>query len=269
MDVTLRQLLVQSFSDEELRALVFDHFPDLHREFTVGMTLSHIVRLLLEYAQHHVRIPELLDIIERERPGLVLDRDAVVRQLENPQSGAAAPSPSVVSPRTTTISSLVAVDRQDGGQVTGIEIGAIHAGVVHIYGDAVRRDAHAPSASAPVVRLAFEPVTLLIRAGTFLMGGMPGPGIPDHETPQHAVTSPYRASAFWRRWRTARGFPRRRGEPTGCRMRQSGSARPPAWDPTTCTGACCPSGPVRSGASAFVLQIRPLPTPGTTMTATQ
>ncbi len=38
--------------------------------------------------------------------------------------------------------------------------------------------------------LPFESETILIPAGSFLMGSQPGPGIPDYETPQHEVNLP-------------------------------------------------------------------------------
>jgi len=43
----------------------------------------------------------------------------------------------------------------------------------------------------------FEPETVLIPAGPFLMGSAPGDGAPDHETPQHEVTLPdYRIGKY-------------------------------------------------------------------------
>jgi formylglycine-generating enzyme required for sulfatase activity len=43
----------------------------------------------------------------------------------------------------------------------------------------------------------FEPETVYIPAGSFLMGSDPGPGIPEYETPQHTVTLPaYRIGKY-------------------------------------------------------------------------
>ena len=39
----------------------------------------------------------------------------------------------------------------------------------------------------PKPRLAYEPETVLIAAGSFHMGREPEPGVPDHETPVHSV----------------------------------------------------------------------------------
>jgi formylglycine-generating enzyme required for sulfatase activity len=45
--------------------------------------------------------------------------------------------------------------------------------------------------------LPFEPETVLIPAGPFLMGSMPGPGVAQHETPQHTVVLPaYRIGKY-------------------------------------------------------------------------
>jgi len=50
----------------------------------------------------------------------------------------------------------------------------------------------------PAIELApFEPQTVLIPAGTFLMGSVPGSGVPGNETPQHEVTLPaYRIGMY-------------------------------------------------------------------------
>jgi formylglycine-generating enzyme required for sulfatase activity len=46
-------------------------------------------------------------------------------------------------------------------------------------------------------RLPFEPETVLVSAGPFLMGSRPGDHIPDEETPQHEVTLPeYRLGKY-------------------------------------------------------------------------
>jgi formylglycine-generating enzyme required for sulfatase activity len=45
-------------------------------------------------------------------------------------------------------------------------------------------------AARDIQRKPFEPETVLIPAGEFKMGSDPGPGIPEHETPQHPVTLP-------------------------------------------------------------------------------
>ncbi len=47
------------------------------------------------------------------------------------------------------------------------------------------------------VRKPYEPETVFIPAGPFLMGSQPGPGIPDYETPQHTVVLPaYRIGTY-------------------------------------------------------------------------
>ncbi|MCB0039014.1 MAG: SUMF1/EgtB/PvdO family nonheme iron enzyme, partial [Caldilinea sp.] len=50
----------------------------------------------------------------------------------------------------------------------------------------------------PIIeRQAWEPETILIEGGTFMMGSQPGEGIPEHETPQHEVYLPdYRIGRY-------------------------------------------------------------------------
>ena len=47
-----------------------------------------------------------------------------------------------------------------------------------------------PDADPDMPRRPFEPETVDVQAGAFLMGTDPGEGIPDYETPQHTVTLP-------------------------------------------------------------------------------
>ncbi|HSL44990.1 MAG TPA: SUMF1/EgtB/PvdO family nonheme iron enzyme [Anaerolineales bacterium] len=51
--------------------------------------------------------------------------------------------------------------------------------------------------TAPISVQYFEPETIHIPTGTFVMGSQPGPGIPNHETPQHELSLPeYRIGKY-------------------------------------------------------------------------
>ncbi len=54
-----------------------------------------------------------------------------------------------------------------------------------------------PDALPEIERQNFEPETIYIPSGPFLMGSLPGPAFPEHESPQHQVTlSAYRIGRF-------------------------------------------------------------------------
>jgi hypothetical protein len=68
----LRAALLSAFSDDELRALCFDHFRPVYEQITVGMTKGQIVQLLLDYCSRRPgALAALVSVIERERPGLL------------------------------------------------------------------------------------------------------------------------------------------------------------------------------------------------------
>lgn len=64
----LRRFLTEHFSDQELTELCFDHFPEVYRNFGSGETVNAKVLALLGYCQRRERLPELLAVLERERP---------------------------------------------------------------------------------------------------------------------------------------------------------------------------------------------------------
>ncbi len=64
----IRRFLIDTFNDDELTTLCFDHFPEVFQEFATGMTLGRKALQLVDYCRRRERVPELLDILRRERP---------------------------------------------------------------------------------------------------------------------------------------------------------------------------------------------------------
>lgn len=78
---SFRKRLIAAFSPEELTTFCFDHFSGVFESFTPGMTKPHMVQLLLDYCVRQGHVPELLDLLEQERQGIVGDRQVVVDAL--------------------------------------------------------------------------------------------------------------------------------------------------------------------------------------------
>ncbi|RMD96907.1 MAG: TIR domain-containing protein [Bacteroidetes bacterium] len=64
----IRRFIQNRFSDPELDSFCFDYFPDVKNNFTVGMSKSQKVQMLLEHCQKHGRWQDLRAALERERP---------------------------------------------------------------------------------------------------------------------------------------------------------------------------------------------------------
>lgn len=64
----IRRFLTDHFSDQELNELCFDYFPEVLRNFGTGETFNAKVIELIGYCQRRDRLPELLTVLERERP---------------------------------------------------------------------------------------------------------------------------------------------------------------------------------------------------------
>jgi hypothetical protein len=68
----VRVTLLSAFSDDELRALCFDHFHPVYDQIAAGMTKGQIVQLLLDHCSRRPgALDTLVTIIEQERPGLL------------------------------------------------------------------------------------------------------------------------------------------------------------------------------------------------------
>ena len=86
----------------------------------------------------------------------------------------------------------VSVDvKNNKGDVSGVTLQG-NVTTVNIYTgkDVVLPGGIGQIASGPFERKAFEPETILIAGGTFLMGRQPGPGVPIDETPQEQIELP-------------------------------------------------------------------------------
>ena len=64
----IRQLLNIAISDEELDRLCFDHFRSVHDQYSVGMTRTTKIQLLLEYCERQSEFEELLNQLEKLNP---------------------------------------------------------------------------------------------------------------------------------------------------------------------------------------------------------
>jgi esterase/lipase superfamily enzyme len=64
----IRQLIKDALTQESFDDLVFDHFPSVQEQFTVGQTQPQRIRILLEYAKKHRKIDQLLKAIEEINP---------------------------------------------------------------------------------------------------------------------------------------------------------------------------------------------------------
>lgn len=64
----IRKFISSDFSDSELETLCFDYFPEVSEEFTIGMTKSQKVLLLIGYCHRRDLIANLMAALENERP---------------------------------------------------------------------------------------------------------------------------------------------------------------------------------------------------------
>jgi formylglycine-generating enzyme required for sulfatase activity len=64
----LRQFLTDYFSDDEFTTLCFDFFTEVHNSFASGMSKGQKIQLLIEYAQRREQQPELLRVLQQQRP---------------------------------------------------------------------------------------------------------------------------------------------------------------------------------------------------------
>lgn len=100
---SLREHLRDSFNDEELRDICFDHFRPVYERLTVGMTKSQIVQLLLDHCTRHAEGERLLDVIEAAHPGRIgAERPRLLAQLYGGRT------PPVVAPPVVTPPPVVA-----------------------------------------------------------------------------------------------------------------------------------------------------------------
>lgn len=65
---TIHEYVLNHYSDEELEAFAFQHFPLVFREFTQSMTFGRKVRVLLDFCRRHNEMSRLLETLEIDRP---------------------------------------------------------------------------------------------------------------------------------------------------------------------------------------------------------
>jgi hypothetical protein len=64
----IRHLLSEALDDQSLTDLAFDHFRPVYDQFSIGLTRSHKIQLLIEYCQRHNQVEALLNQIQRLNP---------------------------------------------------------------------------------------------------------------------------------------------------------------------------------------------------------
>lgn len=64
----LRQMIIESFSDDELMAFVFDHFQSTYEKFADGLKRTVKIHFLIEDCYRQGRIDELLQHLKKYRP---------------------------------------------------------------------------------------------------------------------------------------------------------------------------------------------------------
>lgn len=65
---SLRTILTEAFDDEDLTYLCYDHFSPVYEKFSVGMTKSQKVHLLIDHCKKRGEFPKLLNLLRRDNP---------------------------------------------------------------------------------------------------------------------------------------------------------------------------------------------------------
>jgi len=64
----VRELILQAFSEEELRVFCFDHFPVVYEQFSAAMTKTLLTHLLIEYCYRQGEMSQLLYLVREKNP---------------------------------------------------------------------------------------------------------------------------------------------------------------------------------------------------------
>ena len=64
----VRKLIVEAFSDEELRAFCFDNFPPVYAQISDAITKTMVAQLLIEYCSRYGKMKPLLDMVRDVNP---------------------------------------------------------------------------------------------------------------------------------------------------------------------------------------------------------
>ena len=72
---TLRKMLSEGYSDEALKALIFDHFDSLYDDLTPTLPLSKMVQMLLAYAKNTRELDKIAKIIKKHNPSKYIEHE--------------------------------------------------------------------------------------------------------------------------------------------------------------------------------------------------
>jgi len=203
-----RQWVTVTFNDEELQTLCFDSFPVVLQDFAAGQTKSQRVRLLVDFAARYDHLDALLDAIQKARPDQFDRVEAELRSKSEQPDFEREP----FEPETILTPAVAKIDT-GGGAFVGESVntgGGRFIGRDEITNEItiiVSTPDQAVTLSSRLQRQvellqpeletkSFEPKTVLIPTGPFLMGSDEPAGRED-ERPQHTVTLPaYRIGKY-------------------------------------------------------------------------
>lgn len=80
----VRQLLTDAFNDEGIQTLALERFPEVKENFAVGMSKGQMIEKILDRANRHGRIPDLLDYVKEKNE---YQYNLYASQLDVPQVG--------------------------------------------------------------------------------------------------------------------------------------------------------------------------------------
>jgi hypothetical protein len=80
---SIRQLIVDELSDDNLSDLCLDNFLEVYNQFISGQTKSHRVRLLVDYVVRQREIPKLLNAIKHINPNVYREHFSITPSPES------------------------------------------------------------------------------------------------------------------------------------------------------------------------------------------
>ena len=197
----IQQLVTAAFSDDELKSFCFARFSAVYQDFTAGQTQGQRVLLLAEYAKRQGQLDTLLDAVRQANPYQYERFEADLRS----ESGKPDFERKPFEPETILTPAVAKIDT-GGGAFVGESVntgGGRFIGRDEITNEItiiVSTPDQAVTLSSRLQRQvellqpeletkSFEPKTVLIPTGPFLMGSDESAGRED-ERPQHTVTLP-------------------------------------------------------------------------------
>ena len=82
--ITLRALLTNDISENEFNDLVYAYFPGVYNQFTIGQNKKQRVRTLIEYADTHQEMGQLLEGIKKINPKVYQEYNAELEENPSP-----------------------------------------------------------------------------------------------------------------------------------------------------------------------------------------